>query len=220
MEPTKILIADDHPIVLEGVSNLLKNEKDLEIVGVAHNGLEAIKILQSGKVIDIAILDIDMEPMNGIDVTRRIREDGMNIKVLILSMFGKRDQLDTLMELDIDGYILKGGEGIKELLAAVRTISNGGQYFGRQIVEKVFEARRNELRKPKKPQIILTKREKQIAGLFAKSLNAPMIADKLCLSTYTVETHRKNIYTKLGINSNAQLVRYAIENGIDQDILD
>ena len=118
MEPTKILIADDHPIVLEGVSNLLKNEKDLEIIGVANNGLEAIKILQSGKVIDIAILDIDMEPMNGIDVTRRIREDGMNTKVLILSMFGKRDQLDTLMELDIDGYILKGGEGIKELLAA------------------------------------------------------------------------------------------------------
>ena len=215
MGPIKILIADDHQLIIDGVSTLLEKEKDIEIVGVANNGLEAIKTLQSGEPVDIAILDIDMEPMNGIDVTRRIREDRINTKILILSMYGKRNQLEALMELDIEGYILKAGEGIKELLEAVRTIANGGQYFGRQLVDVIFEAKRNELRKPKKKEVILTKREKQIVGLFAKSLNAPMIADKLSLSTYTVETHRKNIYTKLGINSNAQLVRYAIENGID-----
>lgn len=188
MEPIRILIADDHQLILDGISTLLKKETDIEIVGMANNGIEALKVLQSGKSIDIVILDIDMEPMNGIDVARRIREDGMNLKILIVSMHGRKDQLDELMRLGVEGYILKGGKGVDELLEAIRTIGMGKQYFGRQLVDKVFEARRDELRKPKKEKVILTKREREIAGMFAKSLKAPAIAKKLFLSTFTVET--------------------------------
>ncbi|UZR99688.1 response regulator transcription factor [Chondrinema litorale] len=213
MQELRILIADDHRIVIDGIKMLLSDTSGLKVVGEAINGKEAIKILEEDKI-DIAILDIDMTPVNGIEVSEYIQKHGLATKVIVLSMHSKKEYIYQLMEADIDGYILKG-KGIDELLEAIRTINEGKKYYGREVMNTIFQDQQKKKQKNNSKKIILSKREQEVVRLIARGHTTQEISEKLFISYYTVETHRKNILAKLQLKNSTQLVRYALDNGLE-----
>ena len=212
MQDLKILIADDHQIVIDGIKTMLSKKDGLSIVGEAVNGKEAIKILEY-KAIDLAILDIDMIPINGIEVCEYIQRQNLPTKVIILSMHSKKEYVYQLMEADVDGYILKG-KGINELMEAIKAVTEGKKYYGRELMDTIFKDHQKQKQKKIK-KIILSKREQEVVRLIARGHTTQEVSDKLFISYYTVETHRKNILAKLQLRNSTQLVRYALDNGLE-----
>ncbi|NVO08802.1 MAG: response regulator transcription factor [Bacteroidales bacterium] len=209
-----VIIADDHQIVLDGLKLLLEREKDICPVGEALNGVELLAQLEK-KQVDVAVIDIDMPRMNGIETTKEIRKRFPHIKVLILSMYNDNEYIKQLVEVGASGYILKN-KGKEELVSAIRKIASGSEYLGEDIIKTIME----EMKKPKKTlnenKIPLTKREIEVLKLIAQGCTTPQIADKLYIAPSTVETHRRNLIDKLGVANSKELIRYAIENGYCQ----
>ena len=191
---------------------MLSKKDGLSIVGEAVNGKEAIKILEY-KAIDLAILDIDMIPINGIEVCEYIQRQNLPTKVIILSMHSKKEYVYQLMEADVDGYILKG-KGINELMEAIKAVTEGKKYYGRELMDTIFKDHQKQKQKKIK-KIILSKREQEVVRLIARGHTTQEVSDKLFISYYTVETHRKNILAKLQLRNSTQLVRYALDNGLE-----
>ncbi len=204
----KIIIADDHRIVLEGLSSLIELSNDIKIVGLANNGQEIIDLLNSQEV-DIVVSDIEMPVMDGVKVTRLIRNQFPKVKVLILTMYSSIAFIRNILEIGAHGYILKN-KGKEELIDAIKTIYDGGEYFGREI-EKTL---RESLKKENVFDIVkLTKREIDVLKLIAKGDTTPIISEKLFIAHSTVETHRRNLIEKTGVKNSKGLVKYAFENG-------
>jgi two-component system, NarL family, nitrate/nitrite response regulator NarL len=206
-----VILADDHQIVLDGLKSLLEREKDICSVGEALNGIELLKLLEKIQA-DVAVIDIDMPLMNGIESTKEIKKLYPGVKVLILSMYNDNEYIKRLIEVGASGYILKN-KGKEELVNAIRKIAAGGQYLGEEVVKALMD----DLQKIKKNQndnkVPLTKRETEILELIANCNSTPQIADKLCIAHSTVETHRRNLIDKLGVANTKELIRFAIENG-------
>ncbi|NOU17739.1 MAG: response regulator transcription factor [Bacteroidales bacterium] len=206
-----VIIADDHQIVLDGLKSLLEREKDICPVGEALNGFELLALLEN-KQVDVAVIDIDMPRMNGIETTKEIKKRYPEVRVLILSMYNDNEYIRQLIEIGASGYILKN-KGKEELVNAIRKIAAGGDYLGDAIIKTLMD----EMKKPKKSlndnKIPLTKREIEVLKLIAQGCTTPQIADKLCIAHSTVETHRRNLIDKLGVANSKELIRYAIENG-------
>lgn len=205
-----VIIADDHQIVLDGLKSLLEREKDICPVGEALNGFELLAQLEK-KQVDVAVIDIDMPRMNGIETTKEIRTRFPDVKVLILSMYNDNEYIKQLVEVGASGYILKN-KGKEELVNAIKKIASGSEYLGEDIIKTIME----EMKRPKKTfndnKIPLTKREIEVLKLIAHGCTTPQIADKLCIAHSTVETHRRNLIDKLGVANSKELIRYAIEN--------
>jgi len=204
----KIIIADDHRIVLEGLSSLIEVADDIEIVGLASNGKEIMALLNSQEV-DIVVSDIDMPDMNGVEVARLIRNQFPKVKVLILSMYDSIGFIRKIIEIGAQGYILKN-KGKEELINAIKTIHNGGEYFGREIEKALRESLKN---KNVFDTIKLTKREIDVLKLIAKGDTTPIISKKLFIAHSTVETHRRNLIEKTGVSNSKGLVKFAVEEG-------
>lgn len=207
----RVLLADDHEIVLDGLSSVLKDEEGIEVVATASNGEEAVKIIENNDI-DVAVLDINMPKMNGIDATRIIRHNS-DTKVLILSMYNTYEFIDQLMDAGCQGYILKN-KGREELVSAIRRVHNNKPYFGDFVHEKLIEHRMSAKRKSVEKDVELTKREVEVLKLIAQEYTSPEIADKLHIVEATVNTHRRNLISKLGVRNSLGLVRYAIENNL------
>ncbi len=205
-----VILADDHQIVLDGLMSILEQEKDICSVGEALNGKQLLDLLEK-KQANVAVIDIDMPLMNGIETTKEIKALYPEMKVLILSMYNDNEYIRRLIEVGASGYILKN-KGKEELVNAIRKIAAGGQYLGEAVVKTLMDDIQ-KIKKPNDNKIPLTKREKEVLVLIANGNSTPQIADKLFIAPSTVETHRRNLIDKLGVANSKELIKYAFENG-------
>ncbi len=206
----KIIIADDHKIVREGLSALLSSVEEIEIIEEAPNGLillHQLKTLQP----DLILLDIGMPVMDGIQAAEKIKVEFPEVKILILTTYVEQAKIKKMLKIGVHGYLLKDS-GKAGLLNAIKTITEGQNYYDQRVTDIVMNSYQ-----PKKAAtstaIVLTKREKEIALLIAQGKSTKEIAQELFISPFTVDTHRKNIFSKLGISKVASLIRIVIEEG-------
>jgi len=211
MEKIKIIIADDHTMFLQGIVSLLKNEDDISILGKTGNGKDVFKIMEIAAP-DIILLDISMPEMDGIEVTKIIKQKHPAIKILILSTNSNTQMIAKLIRMGVDGYLLKNAEK-QELLHAIYTIHKGGTYFCKEVEEK-NDDNNSKIKSETAFITELSSREKEILVLIAQEFTGNEIAEKTFISLNTVNTHRRNLISKLNVKNTAGLVKYAIEYGL------
>lgn len=212
MSAIRILIADDHAIVREGLKQLLELEKDFEVVGQASNGQEAIERLQTLKP-DVLLLDINMPVMNGINTLKKMQEVGLKAGVVMLTIHEDREYLLETMQLGAIGYILKDSDSAS-LYKAIRDAYHGESYIQPKLAAELVK----EFNKPKfargKNENELTQREYEVLNLIADGLNNKDIADALFISEKTVKNHVSNIFRKINVSDRTQAAIYAYKNNI------
>ena len=210
----RILLADDHTIVRQGLARLLQDQPDLEIVGEAVNGRMAIERALALKP-DLVIMDIAMPILNGIEAAKRIKRQLPNTKIIILSMYGHEHHINELLEVGVSGYLLKDSSGrdiVMAIQAAMRNETFLSPAISKVLVEKYLSMRRGSPREERYKQ--LSNREREVFQLLAEGRSTKVIADMLCVSTSTVKTHRAKIMEKLEIDTLAQLLFFAIQLGL------
>ncbi|MCC6725787.1 MAG: response regulator transcription factor [Saprospiraceae bacterium] len=205
-----VVLADDHKIVVDGLVSILKEEEDINIVGTAYNGQQALEIIKENKV-DIAVIDIEMPVMTGIQLSKYLNEHHPEVKVLILSMYKTQDFVEQIVSAGAKGYVLKN-KGSEELVKAIRYIHDGQSYIGQEITDVLIEALKAKSGKAEQPNIQFTKREKEILALIAQGLTSIKIGEKLFIAPSTVDTHRRNLIEKTGVANSKELIRVALEN--------
>ena len=209
----RILIADDHKILREGLKSLLEKQPEFAVVAEAQDGLSAISEAKKHKP-DIAILDIGMPDLNGIEVTRRIRSEMAETRVIALSMHADRRFVMGILEAGANGYLLKDS-AFAELITAVTAVAKGKMYLSPSIAETVVKNSLEKLdRTDEGSSVLLSGREREVLQMIAEGKSTKEIALKLFVSTKTVETHRKQIMDKLNIRTVAGLTKYAIREGL------
>jgi DNA-binding NarL/FixJ family response regulator len=208
-----VFIADDHQMFIDGIKALLKNEKDIRVIGEALNGIELLKLLEKEKP-DVVLLDINMPEMDGIEATKIISSKYPHVKIIILSMHSTKEFVAGLIEAGASGYILKN-TGKKELVEAMQAVAKGKSYYSKGVTEIIMDSFKNPLRKIQDPELPqLTDREKEILKLIAQELSTKKIAERLFISEETVNTHRRNIMSKTGAKNMAGMVKYALQRGL------
>ncbi|HLA23809.1 MAG TPA: response regulator transcription factor [bacterium] len=214
MPKTKILIVDDHAIVREGVRMILAKENDLEVVGEAGDGQQALELTERVRP-DVVIMDISMPGMGGIEATQTVRARHPEVQVLALTMHEDETYVFQLLRAGAAGYVLKRAAA-QDLVQAVRAAAKGEAFLYPSIARKVVEdyLRRVETGEERERYDGLTTREKEILTLIAQGLSNQQIAEKLFISIKTVQTHRAHILEKLGLHDRTELVRYAIRKGL------
>ncbi len=211
---TKVLIADDHQLIIDGVKALLAGQETIEVVGEAHNGEEVIRFINEIDL-DLIIMDVEMPRMDGIETCRLLSEKHPDKKVLILTQHNDADFIRSLAASGAQGYILKN-TGKKELISAIDDIMNGQTHYGRDVVNALVTGIRNPKKVIKKEELApdLTSRELEVLRLIAQEYTAFEIAEQLFISQHTVDTHRKNLLSKVGVKNTAGLVRHAVKSGL------
>jgi DNA-binding NarL/FixJ family response regulator len=213
-EKTKIIIAEDHTILREGLCHLLETQGEYEIVGQAADGKEAIKQVEN-KQPDLILLDISMPRMNGISVIKDIKARYPDTRIMVLTVHKSEEYILETFQSGADGYCLKYANH-KELLLGIRNIMSGKRFISPEISDKVLEGYL-EGRKTLKPESTwhtLTQREKEILKLVGEGYTNKEIANYLCISVKTVDKHRANLMKKLDIHNASALTAYAIEKGL------
>ena len=215
MDNIKVLIADDHQLVREGIDSMLSTAADIEIIGTVASGEEAINVIRS-RPVDVVLMDIIMPGMSGIEAARWIKEIDNNIRVIIVTMEISKDYVSAAIKSGVDGYLPKDISN-ETLLEAIRSVYQGNRYFNDAIKKLIFEDFYSEEKVKSRKKILpsqLTKREMQVLALVAAGKPNRDVADALSISVKTVETHKTHILIKLGLNNNAELMRYAAKNNI------
>jgi DNA-binding NarL/FixJ family response regulator len=210
----RILIADDHAVVREGTRRILEQEPDMEVVGEAGDGEEAVNLATSLKP-DVAIVDVSMPKMDGIEATRRIKAACPSINVLILSAYDDDQFIFSLLEAGAAGYLLKSIRS-RELLDAIRAVYSGESVLHPSIARKVlnrFVSTSDRPTETKEPWGVLSDREMEVLKLAAKGFSNQDIAEKLCLSIRTVQGHLGHIFNKLQVGSRTEAVVRALKEG-------
>lgn len=208
----KILLADDHTILREGLKSLLATEPDIEIVGEVSNGYDAIATAGRVKP-DIVLMDIGMPVMNGLEATRKLKEQYPEIKVLILTQYDSQEYLFTVLSAGASGYVLKRTAST-ELVWAIKTVNEGLAYLSPVMTQTLIREYLKSEETSSKTKDILTPREQEVLKLVAEGLTNQEIADTLVLSLKTVQTHRAHIMEKLNFHDRTELVKYAIKKGV------
>ncbi len=213
MQKVKLLLVDDHQMLIDGIKALLTDQDQFQIVAEATRASDALQILEN-QSIDIVITDINMPEMSGIELARRIKASKPEVKILTLSMFSEKQTIREMIDAGVSGYILKN-TGKEELIESLCKIASGGIYFGDDVTSEMMRA----MTEPHSPpdgtsEIRLTIREKEILKLIAKEYSNIQIAEALFISERTVETHRKNIFRKTKTKSIVGLIKYAYENNL------
>jgi two-component system nitrate/nitrite response regulator NarL len=210
---TQILLVDDHQIVIDGIRALLATENNVEIKGEAHNGAEALEMLHLLKV-DIALMDLDMPAMGGLEATKLIRAKFPEVKIIVLTMHDEKAMVQSMIDAGADGYLLKNSPKA-ELLRAISAVSGGESYFPAEVKSILLQADFEHARKGKLAD--LTDREMEILKCIAEGHSNKEIGERLFISHRTVDTHRTNLMQKLDVHNIAGLVRIAITNGLITD---
>ncbi|KAF2516756.1 response regulator transcription factor [Flavobacterium foetidum] len=211
MNTINLLIADDHTMFLQGMISLLEQESNINIVDKAANGNEALEIINKG-LVNFIILDISMPDMDGIELSKILRKKHPNIKILIVSTHSNVMIISRLIRIGVNGYLLKNAEK-EELLKAINAIAKGENYFAEELTEKHLQ-NSSKIEKQVSNLTELSSREKEILILIAHEYNTAEIAEKTFISLNTVNTHRRNLLSKLNAKNTAGLVKYAVENGL------
>lgn len=209
----RILLADDHAVFRSGLAALLEKEADVEVVGEAASGEETLELLEQVEV-DVLVLDISMPGISGSEVAGKVCQNHPDTAIVILTMHEDEYYLQELLRIGVQGYVLKKSTGT-ELLQALRAVHRGDSYIDPAVVNHVITpyAGRAGTRQSHKDDV-LTKREREICKWLAFGYTNAEVADRLCISHRTVETHRASIMAKLGLKTRAEMVRFAIDNNL------
>ena len=211
MSDIRIIIADDHTVVRKGTRQILEQEPDFKVVGEAANGEEAMQLVTTLKP-DVAIIDIAMPVLDGIQATKRIKETNPSTAVLILSTYDNDEYVFALLEAGAAGYLLKDVSG-QDIINAVRAINRGESVLHPVIARKVMNRFVLAPKVKKENPKILADREMEVLSLAGESLSNQEIADKLGLSLHTIEAHMRHIFSKLQVSSRTEAVLYALKQG-------
>ncbi|MFY7910791.1 MAG: response regulator [Emticicia sp.] len=210
----RVLIADDHVIVAESLSILIDTMDGIEVVGTANNGWQVLTFLETNEV-DIVLADLHMPLMNGIETTIRVREKYSKVRVMLLTMSEEPAVIKEALVAGVDGYIMKRTER-KELELALKTVANGQKYFSEAVVMRLAQLPNQNTPSGKdevSENIPLTPREIEVMQLVIQDLSNAEIAERIFINVTTVETHRRNLMKKVGVNSALGLMRWAMKNG-------
>lgn len=213
MGSIKVLLAEDHVVVREGIRELIQREEDMEIVGEAGDGEEAVQLAEQLKP-DIILMDIAMPKLNGIEATQRIKISHPSISVLVLTAYDNEEFIFALLEAGAAGYLLKN-VGSRELLNAIRAVYDGESVLHPVIANKVFSRLQLGKRKHSEQERgeLLTDRELEVLRLGAQGLANKEIATGLFLGERTIQTHWRNIFNKLGVSSRTEAIMYGLRKG-------
>ena len=208
--PTRIVLADDHVLVRQGLRSLLERER-FQVMAEASDGQEAVRLVETHQP-DIAILDISMPTLNGIDAARGLSRSAPKTKVILLTQHEEEQYVHEALEAGVKGYVLKN-QVANDLIQAIRQVCRGEFYLSPGISRAVMEAYRNKSDRPADP---LTVRERQVLQLIAEGKSTKDTASVLGISVKTAESHRMRLMQKLNIHETASLVRYAVRRGLIQ----
>jgi len=200
----KILIVDDHPIIAEGIRKLIQDSKIATVAGVAGTGKACLDFLKWEKP-DIILLDINLPDISGIELCKTIKEKYSSLKILAITTFNERSCVINMMRNGADGYVLKNSE-TSEIIEAITEVSAGKKYLCYNADELI--------KKPDPKEMVLTNREKEVLKLIADGFTNQEIAEKLFISPLTVDSHRKNLITKLEARNTASLIKIALDKGL------
>jgi DNA-binding NarL/FixJ family response regulator len=208
--PIRVLIADDHTLVAEGLRHLIEAERDIEVVGVVADGREAVQQARDTQP-DVVLMDLSMPELNGADATRAILERDARCRVIVLSMYAQREYVRRALKAGAAGYVVKRSAG-KEVVEAIRAVHAGQRYLSPRVADVVLEDYADD--KQDDALARLSAREREVLQLLAEGRTGAQIAERLSLSQKTVETYRARLVEKLGIRDLAGLVRFAIQKGL------
>jgi len=208
-----VLLVDDHPIVRQGLRNLLDSMPDFKVVGEAGDGLQALEMVEKVQP-QVLVIDVVMPGLTGLEVTQRVKRQWPAVKVIILSMQNNEAYVVSALKSGASGYILKD-TGPEELVDAIRTVVKGERYLSKQLSERIINAYVSKMDEAEvDPYDTLTNREKEILHLVAEGYTNQEIAERLFISPRTAELHRSNVLNKLSLKNQIDLVRFAIKRGI------
>ncbi|MBB3242052.1 DNA-binding NarL/FixJ family response regulator [Pseudomonas sp. Tn43] len=202
--PIRVALVDDHSLVRDGIKSLLGVMAQLEVVGEAENGADAIEMVGRCQP-DLLLVDISLKDINGLELTRLLRSQYPTLKVLVLSMYDNYEYVSESVRSGASGYVLKNAPS-REIIAAIEAIVSGGTFYSAEIAQRLIADKSTDNE--------LTPRENQVLYKMAQGLNNKEMARELDISVRTVETHRLSIRRKLNIDKPAALVKYAIDHGI------
>ena len=206
MKKITLLIVDDHPMVLEGMKTLLSGIPSLEVMGTASNAFEAIAFLKTNPV-DVAIVDISLPDISGIELTTKIKKEFPEVKVLAMSTFKEQSYVTEMLQRGALGYLVKSASK-EEIEEAIQNVSKGELFLGTGISAVNAQTETN------RDIPLISRREKEVLQLIVDGLTNPQIAEKLFISLHTVDSHRKNLLTKFEVNNTASLIRIAVKGKI------
>lgn len=212
MNPIRVLVADDHRIVREGLVSLLVESGECAVVAEAADGVEAVEKAVASDP-DVAVLDLTMPRLNGIEAVRRIREQAPRTRVLVLTVHEEEEYVVPVVRAGAAGYLVKDSAA-SELLAAVRALAAGKGWFGPQPAQVLAEAYRRPDGTPDDPYGTLTPREREVFHLVVEGRTTKEVARALGIRAKTAENHRSRLMEKLGLHGTAELVRYAARRGL------
>jgi DNA-binding NarL/FixJ family response regulator len=209
----KLLIADDHKMLRDGIKAMMVESHEIAVVGEASNGLEVLELLENIET-DVLLLDINMPHMDGVETCKKVIKLYPFVSVLALTMYDEGAMISKMVKQGAKGYILKN-TGKEQLINAIKTVYNGQNFFSDQVKETLITSM-SPNKKSSSGAFIpkLTKREKEIINLIVNEYTTTEIADQLFISEKTVETHRKNVLQKLNVRNTAGLVRIVMEKGL------
>ncbi len=212
--PYRIVIAEDHTILREGLRSLLSSNRDLDVVAEAEDGLNAIRCVENQKP-DLILMDLSMPRMNGLEAIKEIKRRFPDTKILALTVHKTDEYIHQALQAGADGYVLKDSTH-RELETAILSVLKGKGYLSPDVSRRVIESYRDgkSIRQTESTWNTLTKREREIIKLIAEGFKNREIADYLCISTKTVDKHRTNLMKKLDLHNVAGLTAVAIEKGL------
>lgn len=209
---TRVLLADDHTILRQGLLGILKASGEVEVVAEAGDGNEAVDKTLATRP-DVVVLDITMPRLNGLEAARRIRKAVPGTRILVLTMHEDEEYVLKMVRAGVNGYLVKE-TAASELVAAIRALREGKAYFSPQAANVLAEALRGGRDVPEDPYGRLTEREREVLHLIVEGKSNPQVADVLCISPKTVDNHRTRLMEKLGVHSVAELMRWAARHGL------
>ncbi|MEA5444882.1 response regulator transcription factor [Gammaproteobacteria bacterium AB-CW1] len=212
METIRLLLADDHSIVREGLVSLLEQHEGYQVVAQAADGVEAVEQALANRP-DVAIIDLSMPGLHGMEVVRRIHAELPDTRILVLTHHDEEEYVLPLIQAGASGYLVKDSAG-EELRRAVDALSRGQAYFGAHAAKVLAEQQRNPHRSAEDPYGSLTDREREVLHLVCEGLTTKEIARRLDIGVKTAENHRGRVLDKLGLANTAELVRYAAKRGL------
>ena len=211
----QVMVVDDHKMFVEGVQAIFSDSSHIQVVKTVHDGNEVMKSIENTPNLDIILLDINLPNINGLELTKLISKKYPAIKILILSMYNNAEYIKEVLKEGASGYVLKNTD-YEELLNAIQSVFAGNQFYSQSVTQTMMNsfAKKSQRNNTDILQVKISKREKEILSLIIKEHTAQEIANMLFISLHTVETHRSNLMSKLGVRNSAGLVRVALENNL------
>lgn len=206
----KVLVVDDHDLVRTGISRMLADDDEIEVIGEADSGEQAIKMVRALSP-DVVLLDVNMPNIGGVETTKRLRQFDEKVKILAVSSVSSQPYPSMLLKAGVNGYITKGTP-LVEMIKAIKKVNQGSKYFSSDVAEQLADMLLTD--KEESPFDRLSEREKQVAMMVVNCQSPQQIADQLFVSVKTVNTYRYRIFEKVGVDSDVKLTHLAMRHGL------